>query len=121
MINKYDMIDNHVIESYGSITEAAKANDLCYRSVHREVRGEKNFQCNRRPYYFSEKPLQHKIIVVYDNMYFDEVGRYWSIKTASEATGVDQCTIQNQLSQDQPLQERYCGSTGLWFKYELIK
>ena len=117
MINKYDMIDNHVIESYPDITSAAQANGLCYRSVHREVRGEKNFQCNRRPYYFSEKPLQHKIIVVYDNMYFDEVGRYWSIKTASQATGVDMCTIQNQLSQDQPLQERYCGCTGLWFKY----
>lgn len=120
MIYKFDMIDNYVIESYDNITEAAKANGLCYRSVHREVRGEKNFKCNRRPYYFSEKPLQHNIIVVYDNMYFDEVGRYWSIKTASEATGVDMCTIQNQLSQDQPLQERYCGSTGLWFKYEMI-
>lgn len=117
MIYKFNVVDNKILGSYYSIQEAADANGLSYRAVHRQVRGEKNFKRNRHSYYFSEKPLQHKVIAVYDNMYLDEVGRYWSIQNASDSTGVDRCTILNQLDQDKPFSERYQGSTGLWFKY----
>lgn len=117
MIYKFNVVDNKILGSYYSIQEAADANGLSYRAVHRQVRGEKNFKRNRKPYYFSEKPLQHKVIAVYDNMYLEEVGRYWSIQNASDSTGVDRCTIINQLDQDKPFSERYQGSTGLWFKY----
>lgn len=117
MIYKFNVVDNKILGSYYSIQEAAGANGLSYRAVHRQVRGEKNFKRNRRSYYFSEKPLQHKVIAVYDNMYLEEVGRYWSIQNASDSTGVDRCTILNQLDQDKPFSERYQGSTGLWFKY----
>lgn len=114
------MIDNEILGQYYSIQEAADANGLSYRAVHRQVRGEMNFKRPKRSYYFSEKPLQHKIIVVFDNMYLEEVGRYWSIQDASNATGVDRCTIVNQLSQNKPFSERYCGCTGLFFMYKMI-
>lgn len=117
MIYKFSLLDNSVLGKYYSIQEAADANDLSYRAVHRQVRGEKNFKRNKRSYYFSEKAQPHKIIAVYDNMYLEEIGRYWSIQNASDSTGVDRCTIINQLDQDKPFSERYQGSTGLWFKY----
>lgn len=117
MIYKFSLLDNSVLGKYYSIQEAADANGLSYRAVHRQVRGEKNFKRNRLPYYFSEKVQPHKVIAVYDNMYLEEVGRYWSIQNASDSTGVDRCTIINQLDKDKPFSERYQGSTGLWFKY----
>lgn len=117
MIYKFSLLDNSVLGKYYSIQEAADANGLSYRAVHRQVRGEKNFKRNRLPYYFSEKVQPHKVIAVYDNMYLEEVGRYWSIQNASDSTGVDRCTIINQLDKDKPFGERYQGSTGLWFKY----
>ena len=117
MIYKFSLLDNSVLGKYYSIQEAADANGLSYRAVHRQVRGEKNFKRNRLPYYFSEKVQPHKVIAVYDNMYLEEVGRYWSIQNASDSTGVDRCTIINQLDKDKPFSDRYQGSTGLWFKY----
>ena len=120
MIYKFSLLDNSVLGRYYSIQEAADANGLSYRAVHRQVRGEKNFKRNRLPYYFSEKAQTHKVIAVYDNMYLEEVGRYWSIQNASDSTGVDRCTIINQLDKDKPFSDRYCGSTGLFFKWIMI-
>ena len=119
IINKYDYISGKLLQQYTSITEAAKDNDMSYVGVMQMLQRD-ILTYPRRDYYFGYKPKKRQIVVCYDNEIRVELGRYKNARDASVATGVDEQQIGWQLRRDLPFDKRYMGSTGLWFRREII-
>lgn len=120
-INKYDWITNEVLATYDSISEAMFENHVCYGTIYKQLT-KPVLEINRgRDFYFGYSPAKRYIIEVYDNETRELLGRYTSIKQASERTGVSQNQIQWQVKQNKPFDNRKMGSTSLWFVKKLYE
>lgn len=120
IINKYDYMSGKLLQQYSSITEAAKDNNLTYVAVMKQLQQDV-LKYPRRDYYFGYKPKKRWIIVCYDNETRYELGRYKNLQDANENTGVNWQQISWQVRKDLPFNKRVMGSTGLWFRREVIE
>lgn len=118
-IYKYDYMSGKVLNTYKSISEAAKDNNLTYVSVMKQLQQDM-LKYPRRDYYFGYKPKKRWIIVCYDNETRYELGRYKNLQDADENTGVSWQQISWQVRKDLPFNKRVMGSTGLWFVRRII-
>ena len=119
-IKKYDYLTGKVLNTYDSITEAAIDNRLTYVAVMKMLQQDV-LKYPRRDYYFGYKPKKRWIIVCYDNETRYELGRYKNLQDANENTGVNWQQISWQVRKDLPFNKRFMGSTGLWFRREVIE
>ena len=120
IINKYDYMSGKLLQQYESISEAAKDNNLTYVSVMKQLQQDM-LKYPRRDYYFGYKPKKRWIVVCYDNETRYELGRYKNLQDANENTGVNWQQISWQVRKDLPFNKRFMGSTGLWFRREVIE
>lgn len=114
MINKYDYMSGELLQQYYTIQQASEDNNLSYITIYKMLQQDIIKQ-PRRDYYFGYKPKKRQIIVCYDNETRQELGRYKTIKDASEKTGVAWQQIEWQIRKNLPLNKRCMGCTGLWF------
>ena len=119
-INKYDYMSGELLQQYTSISEAAKDSNMTYVSVMRQLQQD-ILKYPRRNYYFGYTPKKRWIIVCYDNETRLELSRYKNLQDADENTGVSRQQISWQVRKDLPFNKRYLGSTGLWFRREVIE
>lgn len=119
-INKYEYVTGKLLQQYDNITEAAKDNNVTYVSVMKQLQQD-ILKYPRHDYYFGYKPKKRWIIICYDNETRYELGRYKNLQDASEKTGVGWQQISWQVRRDLPFNKRFMGSTGLWFKREVIE
>lgn len=118
-INKYDYMSGELLQQYKSISEAAKDNNLTYVAVMKQLQQD-ILKYPRRDYYFGYKPKKRWVIKCYDNELWDLLGTYKNIKDASVATGVNAQHISWAVRKDLEFRNRIPGSTGLFFKREVI-
>ena len=120
IINKYDYMSGELLQQYESISEAANDNNLTYVAVMKQLQQD-ILKYPRRDYYFGYKPKKRWIIVCYDNETRYELGRYKNLQDADENTGVSWQQISWQVRKDLQFNKRVMGSTGLWFRREVIE
>lgn len=120
IINKYDYMSGKLLQQYESISEAANDNNLTYVAVMKQLQQD-ILKYPRRDYYFGYKPKKRWIIVCYDNETRYELGRYKNLQDADENTGVSWQQISWQVRKDLQFNKRVMGSTGLWFRREVIE
>lgn len=120
MINKYDYMTGKLLQQYGSISEAAKDNNMTYVGVMLMLKRDM-LKYPQHDFYFGYKPKKRWIVVCYDNETRLELGRYKNLKDAAVATGVDFQQIGWQVRKDLPFDKRWMGSTGLWFRREIYE
>ena len=114
-IMKFDYITGELLQQYYTIQQASEDNNLSYITIYKMLQQDIIKQ-PRRDYYFGYEPKKRQIIVCYDNETREELGRYKNIKDASEKTGVAWQQIEWQIRCNRDFNDRYMGSTGLWFK-----
>ena len=118
-IYKYDYLTGNVLQQYGSISEAAKDNNLTYVAVMKMLQQD-ILKYPRRGYYFGYAPKKRWVIRCYDNESRVLLGTYKNEKDAAVATGVNVQHIGWAVRKNLDFNKRYLGSTGLWFRREVI-
>lgn len=118
-IYKYDYMSGKPLQQYGSITEAAKDNNLAYVTVMKQLQQDM-LKYPRRDFYFSTYPKDRYVIQVYDNESLELLATYKNVKDAAKGTGVNAQHIAFVCRQNKPLRDRWCGSTSLFFVREVI-
>lgn len=118
-IYRFEYLSGKVTASYDSISEAANDNNLTYVAVMKQLQQD-ILKYPRRDYYFGYKPKKRWVIKCYDNELWDLLGTYKNIKDASVATGVNAQHISWAVRKDLEFRNRIPGSTGLFFKREVI-
>ena len=112
-------MSGELLQQYHTLSEASKDNNLSCATVSKMLQQDM-IKYPRNDFYFGYDPKPRWVIVCYDNETRLELGRYKTIKEASEKTGVSASQIQWQVQKDLPFNERVMGSTGLWFVREVI-
>lgn len=118
-IYKYDYLTGNVLQQYRSISEAAKNNNLTYVAVMKMLQQD-ILKYPRRDYYFGYAPKKRWVIRCYDNESRVLLGTYKNEKDAAVATGVNTQHIGWVVRKNLDFNKRYLGSTGLWFRREVI-
>lgn len=119
IIKKYDYLTGEVLNTYDNITEAAIDNHLTYVAVMKMLQ-QNMLKYPRRDFYLAYKPKKRWVIKCYDNELWDLLGTYKNIKDASVATGVNAQHISWAVRKNLEFRNRIPGSTGLFFKREVI-
>lgn len=119
IIYKYDYLTGKVLATYDSISEASYDNHMTYVSVMKMLQRE-ILKYPRRDYYLGYSPKQRWVIKCYDNESRLLLGTYLNEKEASIKTGVNAQHIGWSVRRDRKFDERYLGSTGLWFTREIL-
>lgn len=116
LVKKYDYITGAILDTYGSIKEAAICNNMTYAKIYKMLQ-QSSLSYPRNDFYFGYEPKARWVIHVYDNDTLELLGTYKNIKDASVATGVSPQQIQWQIAKNLPItQERIKGATTLFFK-----
>lgn len=118
-IMKYDYITGKVLAKYTSIKEASIDTGIGYHTIYKEL-SLKMLEYPRRDFYFGYSPTPRYVIRCYDNESRLLLGTYRNIKIASFKTGVSAQLIQWQIERDIPFDNRFMGSTGLWYTRSVI-
>lgn len=99
----YNTIDNKLIASYGSCSEAAIATGISKSTILNQLRNPS--EKLRKNIYFVKKnsgPIKHLIVVEYDYDSDLEIARYINIGVASKKTGIADSTILEHTYKGKP-------------------
>lgn len=93
----FDTYTNELIGTYGSAREAHKETKIPLNTIMRQAKYKKPV---RKPFYFrfqnDESVLPPTIVVQYDLLTHEELGRYWNTNEAHRQTGINEKTINQQ-------------------------
>ncbi len=118
-IYKYDYLTGEVLATYDSIKEASIDNGLTYVAVMKQLKQDV-LKYPRREYYLGTTPKKRWAICCYDNESWELLGLYKNIQEASEKTGVNAQHIGWVVRKNLEFRNRYIGSTGLFFRREIL-
>lgn len=118
-IYKYDYTTGEVLATYETIKEASIDNHMTYVAVMKMLQ-QNVLKYPRRDYYLGYSPKARWCIKCYDNESWELLGTYKNEKDASIKTGVNAQHIGWVVRKDLDFKDRYIGSTGLFFKREVI-
>lgn len=111
-VDQYDTATNILIATYGSVGEAQRKTGI--------EKGSILFQCRstdtkiRKATYFvfhGDPPKQHDIVIAYDFVTNEEVGRFANTRLAGEYFGVDSRTVCEHIIKGKPKWSK----SGVWF------
>lgn len=95
----FDTYTNKEIKRYGSIGEAVDDTGISEATIARQCKYKKPV---RKPFYFryqsDESISPPRIVIQYDYITDEEIGRYWNSWDAARKTGINSKTIQQQCN-----------------------
>lgn len=118
-IIKFDYLTGKILATYETIKEASIDNHMTYVAVMKMLQ-QNMLKYPRRDYYFGYEPKPRWCIKCYDNESWELLGIYKNEKDASIKTGVNAQHIGWVVRKNLDFKDRYIGSTGLFFKREVI-
>lgn len=118
-ITKFDYLTGEVLQQYETIKEASIDNHITYVAVTKMLQQD-IIKYPRRDWYLGYSPKKRWCIKCYDNESWELLGTYKNEKDASAKTGVNAQHIGWVVRKDLDFRKRYCGSTGLFFRREVI-
>lgn len=122
-VKKIDYYTNKTIKEYPDAQRASMINGDSVTMVLNQCIRKGGTQNARLEYYYrfvDDEPTEHKIIEVYD-LDFELIDKYISITEACKVTSVRRESIYKQLDNTLPLKDRKVPTSGLYFKWRIVK